>query len=148
MAVGHSPCMLKRQFVFDTKILVAGLRSQRGASFRLLQMLASNRILLNVSVALALEYEAVLKRPGLITGFSSAKVDAFLDYIFSVSTLWPSVPRLRSSLRDPDDERILEVAVQSGATIVPHNKRDFDSARQFGVKIMSPAEVLALKVSL
>jgi len=34
------------------------------------------------------------------------------------------------------------------AIIVTHNKRDFDSARQYGVKIMSPAEVLALKVSL
>jgi predicted nucleic acid-binding protein len=42
--------MLKRQFVFDTNILVAGLRSKRGSSFRLLQMLADNRILLNVSV--------------------------------------------------------------------------------------------------
>jgi putative PIN family toxin of toxin-antitoxin system len=138
--------MLKRQFVFDTNILVAGLRSKQGASFRLLQMLADNRILLNVSVALALEYEAVLKRPGLIPGFSEAEMDVFLDYILSVSTLWPSVRRLRPSLRDPDDERILEVAVQCDGIIVTHNRRDFDAALPFGVKIMSPAEVLeALK---
>jgi predicted nucleic acid-binding protein len=45
-------------------------------------MLANNQILLNVSVALTLEYEAVLKRPGLIAGFSAANVDAFLDYNF------------------------------------------------------------------
>jgi predicted nucleic acid-binding protein len=49
-------------------------------------------------------------------------------------------------LRDPDDERILEVAVQCDGIIVTHNRRDFDAALPFGVKIMSPAEVLeALK---
>jgi predicted nucleic acid-binding protein len=88
-------------------------------------MLAHNQLLLNVSVALALEYEAVLKRPGLITGFSAAKVDALLDYIFSVSTLWPSVPRLKPRLPDPHDERTLEIVVKCDGIIATYNQPGF-----------------------
>jgi predicted nucleic acid-binding protein len=58
--------VLKRQFIFDTNILVAALRSKRGASFPLLQLMADNQILVSVSVALALEYEAVLKWPASV----------------------------------------------------------------------------------
>jgi len=39
-----------------------------------------------VSVALALEYEEVLKRAGLIPGLTVADIDIFLDYIFRNSS--------------------------------------------------------------
>jgi len=130
------------ELVLDTNILVAGLRSRRGASYQLLRSLAGNELRLNISVALALEYEDVLNRPGLVTGLTQSELDAFLDYVLSISTLWPSVPRVRPSLRDPDDERILELAVQSRARIVTHNTRDFQGARRFGVLVITPAEVV------
>jgi acetyl-CoA acetyltransferase family protein len=60
-------------------------------------------------------------------------VDQFLDYLFSVARLEPTVRRKRPTLRDPDDERILEVAAQCGAMIVTHNRRDFAGAEQFGI---------------
>ena len=50
------------QLVIDTNILVAGLRSKRGAAFRLLSILNDARWQINLSVALLLEYEEVLKR--------------------------------------------------------------------------------------
>ena len=61
------------QLVVDTNVLVAGLRSKRGASFELIRLFAENRFALNVSVALALEYEDVLKRPGLVAGVMKRK---------------------------------------------------------------------------
>jgi predicted nucleic acid-binding protein len=48
------------QVVIDTNILVAGLRSRRGASFRLLGQIGEHRWRPNLTVALLLEYEAVL----------------------------------------------------------------------------------------
>lgn len=99
--------------VLDTNILVAGLRSRRGASFQLLRELGDGNLRLHISVPVALEYEDVLMRPGLITGLSEADLVQFLDYVLSVATLWPSVPHIRPSLRDPNDERILELAVCS-----------------------------------
>lgn len=130
------------QIVLDTNVLVAGLRSRRGASFELLRLIAENRFRLNVSVALALEYEDVLKRPGLVTSLTDDEIDAFLDYALASSTLVQSVPTLRPALRDPDDERILEVAAQCRAIIVTHNTRDFDGAAQFGVRVKTPLQFL------
>ena len=62
---------------------------------------------LNVSVALALEYEDVLKRTNMLRDISKKAIDDFLDYLFSISNLAPFVLRQRPRLRDPDDERIL-----------------------------------------
>jgi putative PIN family toxin of toxin-antitoxin system len=132
------------KLVFDTSVLVAGLRSKRGASYQLLRFIDVGLFRLYISVALALEYEDVLKRPNLIPNATTEQIDAFLDYLLAVAYLTPYVPRHRPSLRDPDDERILEVASLSGATIVTHNGRDFAGARQFGVTVKTPAEILEI----
>lgn len=130
------------ELVLDTNVLVAGLRSKRGASHELLRRIGEGQFRLNISVALALEYEDVLKRADLIPGIGESEMDDLLDYLFKVSNLIRFVLRRRPSLPDPDDERILEVAIQCGATIVTHNKRHFDGAEQFGVPVKTPAEIL------
>ena len=130
------------ELVFDTSVVVAGLRSKRGASYQLLRLIDANLFRLHISVALALEYEDVLKRENLIPGTSEQQIDAFLDYLFTVAHLTSYVLRQRPSLRDPDDERILEVAIQCGATIVTHNRKDFEGAKRFGVLVKTPAEIL------
>jgi len=50
----------------------------------------------------------------------------------------------RPSLRDPDDDMVLETAVNGHAdALVTFNIRDFeDAAQRFGVAVMSPAEAL------
>lgn len=62
--------------------------------------------------------------------------------IFSQSNLVSSVRRLRPALRDPDDDRILEMAVSCGALIVTHNLRDFEAASWRHVEAVSPVELL------
>jgi len=52
--------------------------------------------------------------------------------------------RKDSHLRDPDDERILEVAVQCNAMIVTHNRKDFVAAEELGVIVRTPAEFLRM----
>ena len=130
------------QVILDTNVLVAGLRSKQGASYRLIRLFDEGRFRLKISVALALEYEDVLKRPGLLPGISDQQVDEFLNYLLFAGDLEPSVPRLRPSLQDPDDERILELAVQCRATIVTHNKKDFQGAARFGIDVKTPSEIL------
>jgi predicted nucleic acid-binding protein len=51
--------------VLDTNVLIAGLRSSRGASFRLLSMTGDPRWQPVISVPLVLEYESVGKRESL-----------------------------------------------------------------------------------
>lgn len=50
----------------------------------------------------------------------------------------------RPALTDPRDEFILELAVAAGChAIVTHNVRDFEGAKQFGVKVLTPGRFLA-----
>lgn len=130
------------QLILDTNVLVAGLRSKRGASYQLIRWFYDGRFKLKISVALALEYEDVLKRPGLLPSINTQQIEDFVDYMLLVGDLEPSVPRLRPTLRDPDDERILELAVQCGATIVTHNIKDFEGAARFGIEVKTPLEIL------
>lgn len=130
------------QLILDTNVLVAGLRSKRGASYQLIRWFYDGRFKLKISVALALEYEDVLKRPGLLPSINTQQIEDFVDYMLLVGDLEPSVPRLRPTLRDPGDERILELAVQCGATIVTHNIKDFEGAARFGIEVKTPLEIL------
>lgn len=129
--------------VFDTNVLVAALRSRRGASYQLVKKIGAGEWELNISVALALEYEDVLKRKGMLPADITEKdVDDFLNYVFAASNLLPFVMRRRPILPDPDDERILEVAVECGATIITHNIKDFAGAERFGVYVQTPGAFL------
>src|SRR5947209_5957695 len=60
--ITYNTTMEPPKIVMDTNVLVAGLRSRRGASFRLLQLLGTGRFEIAISVALVLEYEDVLMR--------------------------------------------------------------------------------------
>ncbi len=57
------------------------------AAWRVLQTfeLAPRPAQVNLSTPLVLEYEAVLKRPGMIKGFSDAAVDTFLDGLCAIA---------------------------------------------------------------
>ena len=129
--------------VVDTNVLVAGLRSRRGASHRVLRLLGRNRFETVVSVPLVLEYEGVLKRQSRSLGLRHSDIDDVLDYVCSVSEHRKVFYLWRPVLRDPNDDMILELAVESEADlIVTHNVKDFIGSDQFGVRILRPQDLL------
>jgi predicted nucleic acid-binding protein len=69
--------------VIDTNVLVSALRSRRGAAFRLVQKLGSQKFEPVISPPLCLEYEDVFRRPGLIPGCTAEDIDDFLNYLLS-----------------------------------------------------------------
>ena len=73
--------------VVDTNVVVAGLRSRRGASFRLLSEVGRGLFEIALSVPLVLEYEDALQRHSDVTKLTQADVDAILDYFCSVAHL-------------------------------------------------------------
>lgn len=136
--------MNRAQVVLDTNILVAGLRSRRGASFWLLSLVgADDRFEINLSVPLVLEYESALKRPGAVPILTGEDIDAVLDYLCSVGHHREIYFLWRPVLRDPKDDMVLEVAVESGCDfIVTHNLRDFRGIEGFGIQAVTPSEFL------
>jgi putative PIN family toxin of toxin-antitoxin system len=132
--------------VLDTSVILAALRSRRGASNRLVELIALERLRPLVSTALFLEYEDVLQRPEnrLATGMSEADVQAFLAAFASAAEGVGVNFRWRPQLKDPKDELVLEAAVNGQAdALVTHNVRDFQpAARLFNLRVMLPRELL------
>jgi putative PIN family toxin of toxin-antitoxin system len=132
------------QVVLDTNVLVTGLRSRGGASFRLLSLVgADRRFEINLSVPVVLEYESTLKRPGKTPGLTEEDVDSVLDYLCSVGHHREIYFLWRPVLRDPKDDMVLEVAVEASCEfVVTHNLRDFRGIERYGVRPVSPSEFL------
>ena len=116
--------------VVDTNVLVAAFRSSLGASYRLLQTIEQRRWRPVISPALALEYESVLKRGVEDLGLTLVDIDDFTEYLCSRARLVQIYFRWRPMLPDPDDDRILEVAVRTGSPIVTFNVRDFQGSER------------------
>jgi predicted nucleic acid-binding protein len=96
-----------------------------------------------LSVPLALEYESVLKRQSRALGLTHSDVDDVLDFFCKVSELRQIFYLWRPFLRDPGDDMVLEVAVESDAEfIVTHNGSDFAGAERFGVRVVTPQSFL------
>lgn len=131
------------RIVLDTNVVVSALRSNRGASFRLLSEIDSGRFEICLSVPLVLEYEAVLFRQARALGLTRRDVGDVLDYLCSVAQLQSIFFLWRPQLRDPSDDMVLEVAVAAGCRyIVTFNTRDFGSGRAFALRVVTPREFL------
>ncbi len=65
--------------ILDTSVLVAALRSRRGASFRLIELLREGAYEIAVTIPLAVEYEAALTRHATSLGLRSRDVTTIVD---------------------------------------------------------------------
>ena len=115
--------------VLDTNVLVAAFSSRRSASFALLGRVIQQEFVLLASPALWLEYEAVLKRPEVSELHQLSEQD--IDDVLNGLCEWVEPVRShflwRPQLRDPNDEMVLEAAINGAAThLVTFNLRDFD----------------------
>src|ERR1700720_949625 len=125
----------------DTDVVVAAVRSRRGASRGWVRAILTGEATLLLSVPLALQYEAVLTRPEHVAaaGATVEQITTLLDALFAVcraveiSFLW------RPILRDADDEMVLEVAANGRADrLLTFNERDFAGAERLGVMVERP----------
>jgi len=131
-----------KRIVLDTSVLVSAFRSRLGASFRLVRELVEKpRFQIAISVPLILEYESALRRK---TDLTERDVDEVLNFLCEVGDRREIYFLWRPFLRDPRDEMVLEVAVESRAgSIVTHNIRDFAGVEdKFSIAIRTPGEFL------
>ena len=129
--------------VTDTCVLISALRSRNGASFRLLSLIGSRKFLFSLSVPLVLEYEATAKQISRGLGLTHTDIEDIIDYLCTVGEhrkvhyLW------RPNLKDPSDDFVLELAVESECQyIVTCNIKDFSKADKFNVTVITPLELL------
>ena len=128
--------------VLDTNVIVAALRSRRGASFAILHQIGIGWEPL-ISVPLIIEYEAVGKREAQHLGIPESTVDAIVRAFCFTGREVDIYFSLRPFLPDPGDEFLLDLAVAGRAdAIVTHNTKHFARVDRFGIRVMTPGEFL------
>ena len=138
------------KIVIDTNVLLSALFSNKGKSYRLIELLskrAEDGIKFNVvSVPLVLEFEEVLLRPKNREKndyFSSEEVRLIVSDIVAVSHRTKLHFLWRPFLKDSFDDKVLETAVNGQArAIITFNTKDFVGVKQyFDIEILTPSEL-------
>jgi putative PIN family toxin of toxin-antitoxin system len=134
------------RLVLDTDVLYAGIRSAEGASRQLLLAILDRHAELLLSTSLLVEYEAVLTRAAFLdeTGLQADAVLAILDDLAGLCVPVAFDYRWRPAARDPNDDLVLETAINGGAdAIATFNLADLaDGAARFGILAARPSALL------
>jgi len=134
------------RIALDTSVLAAGLRSRNGPNNAVLREVATGNVIAVCSPALFLEYEDVLKRPEQmgVHRLSSEQVDDFMNELATLIVPVEVHFQWRPQLPDPDDEMVLEAAINGSAdAIVTNNLKDFARVEQrFNIQVLSPVQML------
>jgi putative PIN family toxin of toxin-antitoxin system len=130
--------------VMDTNVLVAGLRSTKGASFEILQALRRGEWRCMLSNHLLMECQEKLLEMAGSLGVTAAEVDGVLTVICAHAEEWQLRPDWHPVLaHDPDDEPLVQLAHESGANlVVTHNLRHLRPAEGLGIKVLRPEDFL------
>jgi putative PIN family toxin of toxin-antitoxin system len=135
------------RLVLDTDVLVASIRSSTGASRRVLRAALERRCTLLLSVPLVLEYQAVMTRSEHLeaAGLSADDIGELLDALVKVSEPVRLAFLWRSQLTDPDDEMVLEAAVNGQADrLVTFNRKHFTAVgKRFEIVVCGPGGIVA-----
>src|SRR5215467_683475 len=134
------------RIVLDTSVVVAGLRTRLGAGNAVLREVAQRRLVPLASPPLFLEYEDVLKRPEhrLVHGLSLEAIDEFLAEFAALIDPVEVHFQWRPQTPDPNDEMVLETAINGRAdAVVTYNIADFAAAaKRFKISVLRPADLL------
>lgn len=137
----------KLRIILDTNVLYAGLYSSKGASFKVLRAIDEGKLRIVLSTALLFEYEDILKRNQEILNLSNQGIEKILDNLCLLCDHQKIYYLWRPRLPDPKDDLVLELAVASGVRyVVTFNTADFKGAMNFGVKPITPKELLEVIV--
>jgi predicted nucleic acid-binding protein len=115
--------------VLDTDVVVAAMRSPTGASAAILRSLRRGR----ATVCRTAEHR-------LAAGISERQAEVFVNALIAMAEPVETHFLWRPQLRDPNDEMVLEAAVNGRAdALVTFNLKDYgDAPRRFGVDLLLP----------
>jgi predicted nucleic acid-binding protein len=129
----------------DTNVVVAGLRSPKGASHELLARLRAGSWRLVISNTVLGEYHEILHRESTVLGLPHREADAYIDALCELAERFSPTTTWQPTANDPDDEAIIQLAREAQVLyLVTHNVRDVSRAAQFGVRVVRPAEFLEI----
>jgi len=136
--------------VFDTNVIVSGLIASAGAPYEVLESWRRGEVVLLMSDAIINEVADVLTRPFFRDRRHITQSDIVrITHALRMDTVTvPPASRLEVVEDDPDDNRIVECAIDGGADyIVTGDHHLLDLKRFQEVQIVTPQEFLDILAS-
>ena len=132
--------------VIDTNVWISALISQDGGAREVIRLALMDKISPQLSTALFLEYEDVMKRDK-ITNLCFLNIDEQQELFqaFLSTCKWNEIFYLwRPNLDNEGDNLLIELAVASNSeVIITDNKKDLQSGELlFNFEVLSPKEFL------
>lgn len=125
--------------VIDTNVVFEGLTKRGSASGLVIDAWLAELLQVHVSNALAYEYMDVLSRK--LSARSWQRYQPVLGTLLSQAQFVVIYYSWRPISPDPDDEHVIDCAMNASATVVTSNVRDFQAARKvLGLRVMTPVE--------
>jgi predicted nucleic acid-binding protein len=116
-----------------------------------LELLYEERYIAIVTTTLLLEYESILgrKEHRLVHALSDQQLDLAIRVFAAMMETVHVDFQWRPQLADPDDEFVLEAAINGSAeAIITYNVRDFEPAqRLFGIRVLTPGDIIRERFS-
>ncbi len=132
--------MTRHRIVLGTNVLISAVLFG-GPPRRVLERVISGAADCTLSVSILDELREVLLRPKF--GFSPQQSLQLLEELHAVCDVIDPVTRVAAIEADPDDNRVLECAVESRAQfVVSGDAHLLDLAAFRGIRILSPADYL------
>jgi putative PIN family toxin of toxin-antitoxin system len=126
--------------VLDTNVMISAILFG-GPPKRVLEHAICGAIEMAVSLDIILEVQDVLRRPKF--GFSAEATAEIIRELQEISTLTYPTKKLNVVATDPDDNRIIECAVESNASVIISGDSDLLNLGEYGkIRILSPVDFL------
>lgn len=131
--------------VLDTNVIISGLLVFDGPPGKIIDLWIENRISVVLSRSLIEEYLEVISRPKFKhIGTPFERQDIVINLLELSSTVFVNPKELLTVIRDdPDDNRVLECAVEGMARYIVSGDEHLLMLKEYrGIKIVTPAEFL------
>jgi putative PIN family toxin of toxin-antitoxin system len=124
----------------DTNILVSAFIS-RGNEYRILRLAKLEKIKLSLSLEILEEFKEVISRPKF--GFSQEQINKATKELLSVSEILITSSKLEVVKEDPDDNKILECALDGKSEFIISGDRHLLDLKEYKkIKILTSREFL------
>lgn len=128
------------RIVPDTNVLISALIVE-GNEYRLIEKCFKRKILLITSADVLDEFKEVALRPKF--GFTEEKVDDFVNALIEAAEVVMPIERISGVCRDPDDNKLLEAALEGKADYIISGDKDLLILKKFrNVKLVPAAALL------
>jgi uncharacterized protein len=136
----------KIKVILDTNILVSG-SLWKGNSYKILLLIETGKVICILSPSILEEYEKVMRSEEITEKIACKNlvINEIIDHIISMTTLVIPKSRLKVVMEDPDDNKIIECAIEGKSDfIITQDKHLLNLKKNKKIKIITPEEFLKL----